>query len=98
MGSLQTCILHSDGKWVQGRKPEISERRGMQIAYYGEWRMENGESGERLETPFPPIFAIFFHFTDHRHRRRKAFVIRQTRHRRGAVSSSSAAVNQTTNI
>ena len=34
MGSLQTSILHSDGKWVQGRsKPEISERRGMQIAY-----------------------------------------------------------------
>eukprot|EP00956_Cyclotella_meneghiniana_P007560 scaffold10202_cov38-Cyclotella_meneghiniana.AAC.4 len=34
MGSLQTSILHSDGKWVQRRsKPEISERQGMQIAY-----------------------------------------------------------------
>eukprot|EP00956_Cyclotella_meneghiniana_P007559 scaffold10202_cov38-Cyclotella_meneghiniana.AAC.3 len=38
MGSLQTSIPHSDGKWVQGRsKPEISYEfllvRGIQYQY-----------------------------------------------------------------
>eukprot|EP00956_Cyclotella_meneghiniana_P005115 scaffold6369_cov73-Cyclotella_meneghiniana.AAC.1 len=53
MGSLQTCILHSDGKWVQGRsKPEISyefllrARRSKQIKQQHE-RAHQQQHGER---------------------------------------------------